>query len=72
MSLLGFALLVCGMLLLWRIGDLFSMNAVVIAFQVLAVLLMIWARATLGVRSFQGACYARPCAAFIKGRSDRR
>ncbi len=54
-SILGLAATVAGMLtLLWR-DELFSHAPLTIGLQVLAALLMIWARLTFGLRSFHAA-----------------
>jgi protein-S-isoprenylcysteine O-methyltransferase Ste14 len=55
LSLLGFALMVVGMIGLWRVGALFGNNPLLIALQVAAAGLMIWARITFGLRSFHAA-----------------
>lgn len=57
-SFAGFSLMVVGILLLFYNGGLFSPSPVVICAQVLALALMIWARATFGGRSFHAT--ARP------------
>ena len=44
--------MLAGILLLWGNQGLFSPSPIVIAFQVLALFLMIWARVTFGGRSF--------------------
>ncbi len=46
------AILVIAVLLLYRNNGLFSFNPAVIAIQAAAVALMIWARLTMGLRSF--------------------
>jgi protein-S-isoprenylcysteine O-methyltransferase Ste14 len=51
-SLLGYVIMVIGMVALWSIDALFASNPLVIALQVLAAALMIWARVTFGLRSF--------------------
>lgn len=55
LSLLGYALMVAGLLGLLAMHWLFSDSPVVVAVQVLAVVLMVWARATFGRRSFHAA-----------------
>jgi protein-S-isoprenylcysteine O-methyltransferase Ste14 len=52
LSLLGLVLMVAGVVGLLAVHSLFSPSPVVIAIQAVAVLLMIWARVTLGWRSF--------------------
>ncbi len=52
LSLLGFLAAVAGIFLLALTHHLFCRNPLVVGVQALAVLLMIWARATFGVRSF--------------------
>jgi protein-S-isoprenylcysteine O-methyltransferase Ste14 len=52
LSVLGFLLMAVGLLGLLYTHSLFSPSPVVIAVQVAAALLMVWARATLGRRSF--------------------
>ncbi|MEP6783139.1 MAG: isoprenylcysteine carboxylmethyltransferase family protein [Acidobacteriota bacterium] len=54
-SVLAFALMVAGILGLFYTHALFVDSPVVIAFQVSAMLLMIWARITFGRRSFHAA-----------------
>jgi protein-S-isoprenylcysteine O-methyltransferase Ste14 len=55
LSLLGFAVMVVGMIGLWRVGALFGNNPLLIALQVAAGGLMIWARITFGLRSFHAS-----------------
>jgi protein-S-isoprenylcysteine O-methyltransferase Ste14 len=62
-SILAFALMVVGIVWLYRAHQLFSRSPVVIAVQLAAVLLMIWARITFGGRSFHAA--ANPTAGGI-------
>ncbi|HEY4284399.1 MAG TPA: isoprenylcysteine carboxylmethyltransferase family protein [Chthoniobacterales bacterium] len=52
LSLLGYIIIVAGILALWRTGSLFALHPLLIAAQVSAVGLMVWARATFGIRSF--------------------
>jgi protein-S-isoprenylcysteine O-methyltransferase Ste14 len=52
LSLLGLALIVIALVALLRIHALFSPEPWVIALQVAAALLMLWARITFGMRSF--------------------
>ncbi|MBK7644465.1 MAG: isoprenylcysteine carboxylmethyltransferase family protein [Planctomycetes bacterium] len=54
-SVLGFAAAVAGLIGLYTRGELFDSNPVTIALQVLAALLMVWARLTFGMRSFHAA-----------------
>ncbi|HTY39371.1 MAG TPA: isoprenylcysteine carboxylmethyltransferase family protein [Bacteroidota bacterium] len=51
-SVLGYALMVAGLLLLWFNRGLFCYSPVVIVLQCAAIGLMIWARATFKARSF--------------------
>ena len=55
LSKLGFAAAVVGLAVLASRGELLSPNPFVIAVQVLALLFMIWARITFGMRSFHAA-----------------
>ena len=55
LSLTGLGAMLAALLGLWRTRSLFSPNPVVIGFQLAAVLLMIWARVTFGLRSFHAA-----------------
>ena len=52
LSFTGYALMVVGIILLYMNGGLFSPSIIVIVAQVLAIMLMIWARVTFGRRSF--------------------
>jgi protein-S-isoprenylcysteine O-methyltransferase Ste14 len=52
LSAAGLLLMVAGLLLLFWNHGLFSPSPIVIAVQILAFILMIWARATFGRRSF--------------------
>ncbi len=52
LSLLGFAMIVIAALALAQMGALFSPTPRVIALQIAAALLMLWARVSLGLRSF--------------------
>jgi protein-S-isoprenylcysteine O-methyltransferase Ste14 len=52
LSVLGFVLMVGGLAGLFVIRALFSPSPIVIAFQAVAVVLMVWARFTFGRRSF--------------------
>jgi protein-S-isoprenylcysteine O-methyltransferase Ste14 len=54
-SVAGLLMMVGALLALWRLGDLFSPAPWVIALQVLALALMVWARLTFGRRSFHAA-----------------
>jgi protein-S-isoprenylcysteine O-methyltransferase Ste14 len=51
-SLIGYFVMVSGLIGLVVTGNLFSSSPLVIALQVLALLLFIWARITFGRRSF--------------------
>ncbi|MEP6810103.1 MAG: methyltransferase, partial [Chthoniobacterales bacterium] len=51
-SIFGFAFIVIALAALLRINALFSLQPWVIALQVAAALLMVWARMTFGMRSF--------------------
>ena len=55
LSLVGLLMMVVALAGLWRIGALFSPSPSVIGVQVAAVLLIVWARVTFGVRSFHAA-----------------
>jgi|ERR1700730_5920425 len=52
LSLLGYIIIVLGVLGLWRTGSLFAHHPLLIAVQIGAVALMLWARLTFGLRSF--------------------
>jgi protein-S-isoprenylcysteine O-methyltransferase Ste14 len=52
LSVVGYLLMVTGILLLYFTGGLFVYDPVVIALQILAAALMFWARITFGRRSF--------------------
>ncbi len=54
-SVFGLLMMVAALAGLWRIGALFSPSPIVIALQVAAILLIVWARVTFGVRSFHAA-----------------
>lgn len=54
-SILGFLLAVGGVLGLLYRGELLSPQPLVIGLQVLALVFMLWARATFGLRSFHAA-----------------
>ena len=54
-SMLGLVVMIAAFIGLYKIGALFSAQPIVVALQVLAVALMIWARFTFGVRSFHAA-----------------
>ena len=54
-SIGGFAALVLAIIILFRHGVLFATSPPFIALQVAAAALMIWARMTLGMRSFHAA-----------------
>jgi len=55
LSVLAFIFMAAGVLALYCRHGLFSANAVVIAIQALAVLVLLWARITFGRRSFHFA-----------------
>lgn len=55
LSLLAFVVAVLGLLALLALRHLFATHPVLIGIQVAAVLLMIWARLTFGLRSFHAA-----------------
>ena len=52
LSVLGILLMVAGLLGLFYTHSLFSISPFVIAIQVVAAVLMVWARVTFGLRSF--------------------
>ena len=52
LSVVGYLLMVAGILLLYFTGGLFVYDPVVITLQVVAAALMLWARITFGGRSF--------------------
>ncbi|MDQ6654227.1 MAG: hypothetical protein M3Y80_00240, partial [Verrucomicrobiota bacterium] len=54
-SLLGFALLIVGVFLLAENGSVFAKSPLLVAVQIAAAALMIWARLTFGMRSFHAA-----------------
>ena len=54
-SILGFVAAVAGLIALALRGELFDTNPITMGLQVLAALLMIWARLTFGMRSFHAA-----------------
>ncbi|MGD1149073.1 MAG: methyltransferase [Thermoanaerobaculaceae bacterium] len=55
LSLVGLLAMVVAVLGLFTTGNLFSASPLVIAAQVAAVALMVWARVTFGLRSFHAA-----------------
>jgi protein-S-isoprenylcysteine O-methyltransferase Ste14 len=55
LSLLGLLVMIAALVGLYATGSLFSSRPLVIALQVAAALLMIWARVTFGLRSFHAA-----------------
>lgn len=55
LSLLGLLVMVAALVGLYMIGSLISSQPLVIALQVGAILLMVWARITFGRRSFHAA-----------------
>jgi protein-S-isoprenylcysteine O-methyltransferase Ste14 len=52
LSVVGFLIAIVGLVGLFYLGSLFARTPVLIGVQVAAVLLMIWARVTFGLRSF--------------------
>ncbi len=52
LSLFGYLIIVLGVFGLWRTGSLFAHHPWLLALQIAAVGLMIWARAAFGLRSF--------------------
>jgi protein-S-isoprenylcysteine O-methyltransferase Ste14 len=54
-SLLGLVMMILALAGLFKIGVLFTANPIVIAVQIAAVALLIWARVTFGRRSFHAA-----------------
>jgi protein-S-isoprenylcysteine O-methyltransferase Ste14 len=59
-SILALALMVAGIVVLYLRGALFGRDLPSIAVQVAAVALMVWARATFGMRSFHAAANPTP------------
>ena len=55
LSLAGLALMAGGIVGLWFTGAMFSPLPAVIAIQAVAVAMLLWARATFGIRSFHAA-----------------
>ncbi len=66
-SVLGFLAAVAGLVALVSRGELFSPNPFVISVQVLALLFMIWARITFGMRSFHAAANTTEGALITRG-----
>lgn len=54
-SLLGLLVMIAALAVLYATGNLFSLQPIAIALQVLAVALMIWARLAFGSRSFHAS-----------------
>jgi protein-S-isoprenylcysteine O-methyltransferase Ste14 len=52
LSLIGYGIIALGMIGLWQVKALFAHDPLLVAVQVAAALLMIWARITFGLRSF--------------------
>jgi protein-S-isoprenylcysteine O-methyltransferase Ste14 len=52
LSLFGYAVIVVGIIGLWQVRALLATNPVLLAVQIAAAGLMIWARITFGARSF--------------------
>ena len=57
-SIIAFAVAVAGAAYLYQRGLLFSDNPITIILQILAALLMVWARLTFGIRSFNASANA--------------
>jgi len=57
-SVIAFAVAVVGVVYLYYTGHIFSSNPFTIVIQVLAAGLMIWARLTFGIRSFNASANA--------------
>lgn len=57
-SILAFLVAVAGALYLYKTEHIFSRNPVTIVIQVFAAVLMIWARLTFGIRSFNASANA--------------
>ena len=57
-SLIAFVVAVSGAVYLYLIGYIFSKNPVTIVIQTFAVIIMIWARLTFGIRSFHASANA--------------
>jgi protein-S-isoprenylcysteine O-methyltransferase Ste14 len=55
LSIVGFIVMIAGLVGLYKIGVLFTAQPIVIALQAFAVVLVIWARVTFGKRSFHAA-----------------
>ena len=55
LSIAGLLMMVAALAGLWKLGVLFTASPAVIAVQVAAVALILWARVTFGVRSFHAA-----------------
>ncbi len=55
LSILGFLLMIAGLVGLYRGHALVSRSPVVILLQLFAIFLLIWARATFGIRSFHAS-----------------
>jgi len=55
LSVVALLVMIAALVALFMIGALFSWSPVVITIQVLALLLMLWARVTFGLRSFHAA-----------------
>jgi protein-S-isoprenylcysteine O-methyltransferase Ste14 len=54
-SMLGLVVMIGALIGLYKIGVLFTAQPIAIAFQLIAVALMVWARVTFGRRSFHAA-----------------
>jgi protein-S-isoprenylcysteine O-methyltransferase Ste14 len=57
-SILAFAIAVVGVVYLYHTRHIFSDNPITITIQVFAAVLMIWARLTFGIRSFNASANA--------------
>jgi protein-S-isoprenylcysteine O-methyltransferase Ste14 len=54
-SILGLVVMIGALIGLYKIGVLFTAQPIAIALQLMAVVLMVWARVTFGRRSFHAA-----------------
>jgi protein-S-isoprenylcysteine O-methyltransferase Ste14 len=54
-SMLGLVVMIGALIGLYKVGVLFTAQPIAIAFQLIAVALMVWARVTFGRRSFHAA-----------------
>jgi protein-S-isoprenylcysteine O-methyltransferase Ste14 len=67
LSLSGYAIIVAGMLGLWQVRALLAGNPLLLAVQIAAAGLMIWARVTFGVRSFHHGADPTPGGLVMEG-----